>query len=185
MFVIVDSGCPSYLVGRGIVEAYTVHNNLDLNKLEAEIVDKYFKFGENRYHSRQAVVLPIKMKTKESCLETSVKVYIVDEQVPFILGLNTMVLWDIYICPKCGEVMVKGNNMNEITPTFDKKSQHKKIKLCPIIETTLGDSFQWLIKKCETDQIQDGHKYLGEGLHTIRWPGYMNQNSLILEKKSF
>ena len=50
-FIIVDSGCPSSLVGREVVETYTRNNNLNLDKVESETVDKYFRFGENRYHS--------------------------------------------------------------------------------------------------------------------------------------
>ena len=51
------------------------NNYLNMDKLESKAVDKYFKFRENRYQSRQIVVLPTKMKTKNLYLETSIKVW--------------------------------------------------------------------------------------------------------------
>ena len=93
--MIVDVGCPSTLAGRKVLEKYMKENDLIYSNLPTRDVNMVFKFGETKLRSNKSVDIPIKVKAidKEGKIGvhyTELPTYIVEGEVPFLLGLNTI-----------------------------------------------------------------------------------------------
>ena len=96
------------------------------------------------------------MKTREGYLDTMIKVYVVDSKVPFILGFNTMDERNIDLQISRRRIAILGDGSKEIViiPIVKENSQHVKLKLCKIKETSLIDSTNYLINAMENAQIR-------------------------------
>ena len=93
--MIVDNGAPVSLSGNRWIDKYLNENNLDKNNLNVKEVNQRFKFGESRYKSEETIDLPVimKMKGKGEKIVKQVTTHVVQGEVPFLLGKETMKKW--------------------------------------------------------------------------------------------
>ena len=93
--VVLDIGALVSLVGRKWVEEYLGENEKDIQNLKSQVCEQGFKFGPSKScMSREMVELPVVIKTVDNKREVLwVWVYVVDEDVPFLIGRKTLEDW--------------------------------------------------------------------------------------------
>ena len=93
--LIVDSGNPSTLGGRPSVEEYFKVNEIRKEDLISKPCAMVFIFGDTRYKSEEIVEIPMKLEMKGgNSMIMYVSTYIVEGNVPILLGANTMKAWN-------------------------------------------------------------------------------------------
>ena len=93
--IIVDCGAPKTLVGERYLKLYMRKHNLIDADLEKMTCKQRFKFGPSQvYTSTDRAKIPIIMKVKDEYIKKIVDAFIIQAEVPFLLGMNTMKQWD-------------------------------------------------------------------------------------------
>ena len=93
--MVVDCGAPKTLIGERYLKLYTRKHNLEDSDLEKTTCKQRFKFGPSQvYVSTEKARIPIIMKVKDGYTEKIVDAFVIQAEVPFLLGLNTMKQWD-------------------------------------------------------------------------------------------
>ena len=93
--IIVDCGAPKTLVGERYLKLYMRKHNLIDADLEKMTCKQRFKFGPSQvYTSTERAKIPIIMKVKDEYIKKIVDAFIIQAEVPFLLGMNTMKQWD-------------------------------------------------------------------------------------------
>ena len=93
--MILDIGAPVSLVGKGWIEKYLEEHEVRMEDLNRERCEQIFRFGPSRkYVSMEMVELPMLVKMMDGKEEVlRVVAYVVDADVPFLLGKKTMEGW--------------------------------------------------------------------------------------------
>merc|ERR1712112_812755 len=149
--MIVDVGCPSTLAGRKILEKYMKENDLVYSNLPTRDVNMVCKFGETKLRSNKSVDIPIKVKAidkegKTGVHYTELPTYIVEGEVPFLLGLNTMEAWNarLDMGEKKGLDIEIENKSKQIKILAPKSGTHLRIGLQPLKEASLENTVLYL-----------------------------------------
>ena len=93
--MIVDWSCSYSLGGRPYLEDYFRVNGIKKEDLKRYSCDIGFNFGDTKYESEEIVEIPVKMKVKGGVGSKLMYVptYVVEGNVPFLLGSNTLKEW--------------------------------------------------------------------------------------------
>ena len=92
--MIVDSGNPSTLGGRPSIEEYLRVNEIRKEDLNSRSCAMVFIFGDTKYKSEEIIDIPVKLEVKGGNSRVMyIPTYIVEGNVPFLLGDNTMREW--------------------------------------------------------------------------------------------
>ena len=155
--IIVDSGCPSTLASRKTVNDYIKNN--DLKNLKTETCHMNFIFGSSSNRSQQIVTLLIKVEIKnekEAVFQEDLQGYVVDGNVPFLLGMNTQEDWHALPDPK-GEEMTCKNYKNKdgeyMVLQCHKKGKHLRMNLLPLRQDTLEESVLFVENYADEDVL--------------------------------
>ena len=90
--IIVDIGAPVSLVGKEWIERYLREHEIDLESLHMEKCEQMFRFGPSKkYVSKEMVELPMLVKMTDGNEDVlKIAAYIVDAEVPFLVGKKTL-----------------------------------------------------------------------------------------------
>ena len=93
--LVIDIGAPVSLVGKKWVKRYMEENGLDKECMESQECEQLFKFGPSRkYVSKEMVRLPVMMRAIDrKVLKVWIMAYVVDADVPFLIGKKTLEEW--------------------------------------------------------------------------------------------
>ena len=94
--MVVDCGAPKTLIGERYLFEYLKNNNLELHDLNLLPCKQKFKFGPSQvYLSVKRAEIPIVLKCKDRFSKQSIFAYVIQAEVPFLLGLDSMKCWRI------------------------------------------------------------------------------------------
>ena len=149
--MIIDSGCPKTLSGERLINSYVKKHNLDYNKLERSPCTTIFKFGNSKYPSHEVVEIPVKLPVRNKEVSesfiTTIETYVVNGDVPYLLGNNTMKAWNskIDIADRVLEIhKFKNCNGQPILLEAPLRGSHMKIEMQSLKDNSLTDSVQFI-----------------------------------------
>lgn len=135
--IIIDSGCPNTLIGRKLFLNYLKTYDLDISSLPFQPDEKYFRFGSSCFYSKGTYLIPVKLKdSKGRCHILQFKTFIVEGDVPYLLGGDVMFELDIFIGMRQKTIDIFDKNMQQrltFKPT-DPSIGHIKLDLMPLKE---------------------------------------------------
>ena len=144
--VIVDSGNPRTLGGRPKIEEYLEANDIRKEELISKPANMVFIFGDTRYTSKEVIEIPMKLELKggESMM-MNVPTYIVEGNVPILLGQNTLKRWNskLNFLDETLEVFMY-NEKKPLEFLAPKIGSHIKMKLEPLKKWSLEETVEYL-----------------------------------------
>ena len=92
--MVVDCGAPKSLIGENYLNEYLNVHNIKREALEKVPCKQKFKFGPSQaYMSTEKLKIPIVLKCDDRVEQQLVESYVIEADVPLLLGLNTMKSW--------------------------------------------------------------------------------------------
>ena len=90
--MVLDIGAPVSLVGKEWIEEYLGEHEMSMEDLESQKCEQVFKFGPSKkYVSRKIIGVPIGVERIDGNKdELKVFAYVVDAEVPFLIGRKTL-----------------------------------------------------------------------------------------------
>ena len=89
--LVVDCGAPKTLIGEKHLKEYMEHHSLVDEDVEKVPCKQRFKFGPSQtYISTEKAKVPIVMKVKNGFSKKIVEAFVIQAEVPLLLGLNTI-----------------------------------------------------------------------------------------------
>ena len=92
---IIDNGAPLALNGLPWIEKYCLDNDLKIEELDSEEAKEKFQFGPSQvYVSKKKLHIPLVVDDKKGrAVRIIVKSYLVDADVPLLIGKNVLFEW--------------------------------------------------------------------------------------------
>ena len=92
--MVVDCGAPKTLIGEKYLKEYLRVQNIDYSSLESAPCKQKFRFGPSQvYTSTEMLNIPIELSNNAGLQLQYISSYVIQADVPFLLGLNTMKEW--------------------------------------------------------------------------------------------
>ena len=111
--MVVDCGAPKSLIGEKCLSEYLKSNYCDKNDIERFRCKQKFKFGPSHiYLSTEKVNIPIMLEDKNIFAKQYVEAYVIQADVPFLLGLNTMKNWRVLMDMEKDEMIFREIDKN-------------------------------------------------------------------------
>ena len=106
--MVVDCGAPKTLIGEKYLREYLKEHGLENEDLEKVPCKQRFKFGPSQmYISTEKAKIPIAMKVNDGYTRKFVEAFVIQAEVPFLLGLNTMKQWRIMMDMESEELVFR------------------------------------------------------------------------------
>ena len=111
--LVVDCGAPKTLIGKKHLKEYMKHHSLVDEDVEKVPCKQRFKFGPSQtYISTEKAKIPIVMKVKNGFSMKTVEAFVIQAEVPFLLGLNTMKQWRVLMDMESEEMIFRSLNID-------------------------------------------------------------------------
>ena len=92
--IVVDCGAPKSLIGEKYLNEYLKVQNIKYEQLDRSPCKQKFRFGPSQvYISTEKIKIPINLESESGSEMQYVDSYVIQADVPFLLGLNTMKEW--------------------------------------------------------------------------------------------
>ena len=92
--MVADCGAPKTLIGHNYLQEYLKFLNISVEELEIFPCKQKFRFGPSQvYISTEKIKIPIFVQSHDEISEKFIETYVIQADVPFLLGLDTMREW--------------------------------------------------------------------------------------------
>ena len=106
--MVVDCGAPKTLIGEKYLKEYLRVQNIDYSSLESAPCKQKFRFGPSQvYTSTEMLNIPIELSSNAGLQLQYISSYVIQADVPFLLGLNTMKEWKALIDMEMEEMIFR------------------------------------------------------------------------------
>ena len=96
--MVVDCGAPKTLIGERYLKEYLKQNDLEESMLKKTSCKLKFRFGPSQlYISTERVEVPITMRIKDGYTTQFVEAYVVQAEIPFLMGMDILKKWGAVI----------------------------------------------------------------------------------------
>ena len=96
--MVVDCGAPKTLIGERYLKEYLKQNDLEESMLKKTLCKLRFRFGPSQlYISTERVKVPITMRIKDGYTTQFVEAYVVQAEIPFLMGMDILKKWGAVI----------------------------------------------------------------------------------------
>ena len=111
--MVIDCGAPKTLIGEKYLSEYMKRHSLNNEDLLKTPCKQGFKFGPSQVVvCTEKAVIPICFKVRDGFVQKSVEAFVIQADVPFLLGLNTMKQWQVLIDIESDEMIFRSFDIN-------------------------------------------------------------------------
>ena len=188
--MVVDCGAPKSLIGEKYLNEYLKSNYCDNDEIERFPCKQKFKFGPSQiYVSTETAKIPIILKDRNIFAKHFVEAYVIQADVPFLLGLNTMKNWRVLMDMECDEMIFR--ELNKTVKMIRNSGGHLIVPLQKLHEWSTTETV--LFMKTEDDicsfekirkvHVNTNHKSEANLLHAYKQANLLTDEVRRLIKK--
>ena len=188
--MVVDCGAPKTLIGEKYLREYLREHNLENEDIEKIPCNQRFKFGPSQiYISTEKARIPIAMKSKDGYTRKFVEAFVIQADVPFLLGLNTMKQWRIMMDMESEELVFRAFDITVKMMRND--GGHLTVQLEKVEEWSTAETVMFMKSEdevCSFTKIKKvhentNHKSEGNLLHAYKEGNYLTDEVRKVIKK--